>query len=174
MIESEIDRRSFLTAGAAAAGGLLVSVWWKPAAGAAPLGGNPVALTAFVEIAPDGLVTLTAPRPETGQGVKTSMAMLVAEELDADWPRVRVRDADLLDEDRYLDQFTGGSTSVSESFLPLRQAGAAARAMLVAAAAEQWGVAPESCETERGAVVHRASGREARGDRVGDRPAQLP
>ncbi|HEY7368885.1 MAG TPA: molybdopterin cofactor-binding domain-containing protein [Thermoanaerobaculia bacterium] len=157
-----IDRRSFLQAGAAAAGGLLVSVWWRPAVvGAAEQAGTSAALTAFVEIAPDGTVTITAPRPETGQGVKTSMAMLVAEELDADWARVRVKDAEILDEGRYLDQFTGGSTSVSESFLPLRRAGAAARALLVGAAAESWGVEPASCETEPGVVLHRASGRRA-------------
>ena len=163
-----LDRRTFLRIGATAAGGLLVGTWrtsgQEPTA-AAP--GRALALGAFVEIEPDGTVFVYSPRPEVGSGIKTALAMLIAEELDVDWKTVRVRQPALLDP-KYLDQFTGGSAGISDSWEPLRKAGAAARAVLVAAAAERWQVAAADLSTERGAVVHPASGRRlAYGELVG-------
>ena len=147
-----IDRRAFFQAGATAAGGLLVTLWWKgPAsagvaadgAGAAIPADVPkgASLGAFVRIEPDGEFVIVSARPEIGQGVKTSIPMLLAEELDVDWERVRVEQTDAVDP-KYLDQFAGGSTAVHDSWEPVRKVGAAARAMLVAAAAETWGVPP--------------------------------
>jgi isoquinoline 1-oxidoreductase beta subunit len=150
---SAIDRRTFLKIGATAAGGLLVSFSW-PARGE----NAGVAIGAFVEIAPDGSVTIFSPRPEIGEGVKTSLALLIAEELAVDWKTVKVRQPDRLDP-KYLDQFTGGSGGVRDSWGDLRKAGAAARAVLVAAAAERWGVPASECRAEAGAVLHPASGR---------------
>ena len=160
-----MNRRGFVALGSSALGGLLVYVYFPPTGrersgdgevGAAAPG---VALGAFVEVAADGIVTIAAKNPEIGQGVKTTLPMLVAEELDVDWSAVRVVQADL--DPRFRDQFAGGSTAVSSSWLPLRRAGAAARYALVSAAAQQWGVAAADCRTEHGEVVHGASGRRA-------------
>jgi isoquinoline 1-oxidoreductase beta subunit len=124
-----MERRDFLQVTATAAGGLLVL-------GALPrtmhglAGGS---LGAFVEIGPDGVVTIAAKNPEIGQGVKTALPLIVAEELDVAWERVRVVQADL--DRQYGDQYAGGSDAVSENFDRLRQAGATARHLLVAAAA---------------------------------------
>jgi isoquinoline 1-oxidoreductase beta subunit len=155
--ESGLDRRTFLKIGATAAGGLVVGVWPARASSDA-VAGQPVALGAFVELDPDGRVVVFSPRPEVGSGVKTALAMLIAEELDVDWKVVQVRQPEQLDP-KYLDQFTGGSAGISDSWEPLRKAGAAARALLVAAAAAEWQVAASECRTERGSVVHAASGR---------------
>ncbi len=160
-----MNRRGFVALGSSALGGLLVYVYF-PATGRERSGDGEVgaaapgvALGAFVEVAADGIVTIAAKNPEIGQGVKTTLPMLVAEELDVDWSAVRVVQADL--DPRFRDQFAGGSTAVSSSWLPLRRAGAAARYALVSAAAQQWGVAAADCRTEHGEVVHGASGRRA-------------
>ena len=112
------------------------------------------ALGAFVEISTDGTVTIYVPHTEMGQGVRTSLAMLVAEELDADWKRVRVKQADL--DAKFGSQGTGGSGSVWGRWMPLRKAGATARAMLVAAAAKKWGVDPKDCTVSKGVIRYHA------------------
>jgi isoquinoline 1-oxidoreductase subunit beta len=158
-------RREFVQVSASAAGGLLVSVslpgavrtaFAAPAATGLPVAGT--SLVAFVEIAPDGAVTIAAKNPEIGQGMKTALPLIVAEELDVPWERVRVVQADL-DEARYGEQFSGGSTGISENWERLRTAGATARLMLVEAAAARWGVASADCTTANGAVLHAATGR---------------
>jgi CO/xanthine dehydrogenase Mo-binding subunit len=108
-----------------------------------------------------------------GQGVRTSLPMIVAEELDADWTRVRIEPA-LADARKYGNQLTGGSTSVRTSWEPLRHAGAQARSMLMAAAAQSWGVAADSCRTENGCVIHDASRRRARYGSLSEAAAKLP
>jgi isoquinoline 1-oxidoreductase beta subunit len=156
-----MNRREFVSLGTTAAGGLLVAVIVPTSASprlpTKPGQGPPASLGAFIEIAVNGDVTIASKNPEIGQGVKTSLPMLVAEELDVDWHMVRVVQADL--DDRFGAQFAGGSTAVSSNWIALRHAGAAARHALVAAAAERWAVAPAECGTDRGVVVHRASGR---------------
>jgi isoquinoline 1-oxidoreductase subunit beta len=155
--DSGVDRREFLRVSVAAGGGLLVglSIAWPEPAGAQQ---QPSSLGAFIEIAPDGTVTIAAKNPEIGQGVKTSLPMIIAEELDADWNRVRVVQADL-DQKFGGDQFAGGSGAVVGSYQRLRMAGATARAMLISAAAAQWNVEASSCTTDRGTVIHAATNR---------------
>src|SRR5215510_9486851 len=112
----------------------------------------------FVAIADDGTVTIVCHRSEMGQGVRTGMPMIVADELEADWKRVRVAQA-TGDEKRYGNQDTDGSRSTRHFFEPMRRCGAAARSMLEAAAAAQWGVAVSEVEAKNHEVIHKASGR---------------
>ena len=159
----ELSRREFCTASALATGALLVQAYMLPAASATRRHGAAPAQVfvpnAFLRIDPDGRVTITVARPEVGQGVRTSLPMLVAEELDADWTAIRIEQAPTVDHDAYGDQYAGGSQSVSHGWDLLRHAGAVARTLLVRAAAQQWGVDPQACETSRGVVAHAASGR---------------
>lgn len=117
-------------------------------------------LSAYVTVQPDGWVEVVCKNPEIGQGVKTSMPMMIAEELDADWSKVRTVQADS-DPGLYGRQFAGGSMSTPLHWDELRRVGATGRALLIAAAAKSWGVDPATCSTEPGRVVHKASGRSA-------------
>ena len=155
------SRRRILQAGAA--GITLYSFHMPLAWAAAPLAPGVFAPNAFIRIAGDGGVTLVMPQVEMGQGVYTSIAMMMAEELDADFPKLSLEHAPA-DEKLYANpmlgvQATGNSNSIRAFWKPLRTAGAAARAMLVAAAAQQWGVDPASCSTAAGQVIHAASSR---------------
>jgi isoquinoline 1-oxidoreductase beta subunit len=156
-----VNRRSFLQMSALAGGGFALGLYDRPWAFAQGPG-KPPELTplAFIRIAGDGVVTIKARGPEIGQGVKTMLPMLIAEELDADWKDVRVEQADL-DEAIYGPQFSGGSMSTPLGWEPMRQVGAAGRQMLVAAAAGNWGVPAAECTTAAGRVTHAASGRSA-------------
>jgi isoquinoline 1-oxidoreductase subunit beta len=133
---------------------------------------GPAVLSTFVSIAPDGIVTIVSKNPEIGQGIKTSLPMVVAEELDCEWSQVRIDQADL-DQKRYQHQSAGGSTSVPTNWLPMRQAGAAARAMLVQAAALQWGVSANELTTAKGRIFHAASGRSIGYGEVASKAATL-
>ena len=155
------SRRDFLRVSAAAGGGLLLTFGLPSLAKAAPMGETETGtgmLTAYVRISPDNIVTIMAKNPEIGQGVKTMLPMLVAEELDVDWSQVRTQQADL-NPALYGNQHAGGSTSTPQNWDPLRKAGAAARQMLVTAAAKRWNVAESECETASGQVLHKTSGR---------------
>src|ERR1700751_4769888 len=112
----------------------------------------------FVSIAPDGIVTIVAPRAEMGTGVRTSLPLIVAEEMEADWSRVRVQQAHG-DEVKYGNQDTDGSRSTRHYLMPMRQIGASARAMLEAAAAKRLGVPASEVKAVNHEVVHGASGR---------------
>ncbi len=143
----------------AVAGAGLLTIRFAIPARAAGGGGD---LNAFLSIDAAGLVTVKVPHLEMGQGVATSLPMLVAEELDADWQKVRFALASAGEEFKRPGgkrQMTGAAISITERFLPMRQAGAAARDMLVRAAAARWGVAAADCTTEPGLVLHAASGR---------------
>jgi isoquinoline 1-oxidoreductase beta subunit len=126
----EPSRRAFLQAGAAGGGMVLLFGIGEAAAQ------TPPALNAYVQIAPDGLVTIMAKNPEIGQGVKTALPMLIAEELDVDWKDVRTEQA-ISDPAAFGRQFAGGSTATPTNYEPLRRVGAAARQMLISAAASQ-------------------------------------
>lgn len=144
----KVNRRDFVKISAVAGAGLALAVH-LPSRGQASA--KDIELGAFVHIGTDGTTTIYVPRSEMGQGVRTSLAQIVAEELDADWKKVRVRTPPL--GEKYGDQGTGGSGSVQESFAPLRIAGATARAMLVAAAADKWGVDYATCTTANGVIT---------------------
>jgi isoquinoline 1-oxidoreductase beta subunit len=169
-----VSRRSFITASLSAAGGLIVAVALPRFAEALPLGpelwGPEVLKTAnevnaFVVVEPDNTILLRIAKSEMGQGVMTSLAMIVAEELECDFAKVKVEYAsatrNYLDGKPYGEMQTGGSSSVRRSRVALQQAGASARARLVAAAAARWSVAPAECAARSGAVFHDASGRSA-------------
>jgi len=160
---NELTRRTFLRASAVAGGGLLLSGFWDAVEAAEPSSasgqaGKEPALNAYVRIHPDGTVTIASKNPEIGQGVKTMLPMLIAEELDVEWKQVRVEQVPL-DTTRYKDQWSGGSAATHTNWLPLRQVGAAGRSMLVTAAAAKWKVPPEECTTAKGKVLHRKTGR---------------
>jgi len=168
-----ISRRSFLQMSAVAGGGLLLGLYERPWLRAQAQGGPPLLVPqAFIRIAPDGAVTIMARAPEIGQGVRTMLPMLIAEELDADWSKVRVEQADL-DQAKFGPQFAGGSMSTPLGWEPLRRVGAAGRQVLIAAAAERWGVPPGECSTEAGRVVHAISGKSAGYGELADRAAKL-
>lgn len=151
-----LDRRTFLRLTGLAATGLVLGF---DATGALALDGQATfEPNGFLRIAPDGTTTLWSTKAEVGQGVSTALPLLVAEELDADWTRVHVAYAPI-DPARYGNQDTGGSYSVRGSWKPLRRAGAAARAMLLAAGAARWGVDVATCRTEAGVVVHTPTSR---------------
>jgi len=155
-----LSRRAFLEVGAAVGGGLLLGFTLPaPRRGRA----EPFAPNAFIRIDRDGRVTLMMHKVEMGQGTYTSMPMLLAEELEVDLAQVRLEHAPpddaLYAEPLFGVQETGGSTSVRGNFEPLRRAGAAARTLLVAAAAQTWKVTATSCRAERGEVVHAPTGR---------------
>jgi isoquinoline 1-oxidoreductase subunit beta len=167
-----VNRREFLRASALAGGGLLLSSYLEPLE-AADGKAAPAALDAFVRIAPNGIVTITAKNPEIGQGVKTMLPMLIAEELDVEWKNVRVEQASL-DTARFKEQWAGGSTATPINWLPMRRVGAAGRAMLVAAAAKRWNVPAAECETSQGVVHHRKSGRSLAYGKIAGEAAAIP
>lgn len=173
-------RREFLRVGSALGGGLLLSLHVEALLaqpGAEPAAPAEFAPNAFVRIAPDGRTTVVINKAEMGQGVCTSLAMLLAEELDADWKQVGFEFAPVdaaYDHPGMHMQFTGGSTSVAGMSPVLLQAGATARALLVRAAAEQWGVPAAECRTAEGRVLHAASGRSADYGSLTARAAELP
>lgn len=153
----DTTRRSFL-AGAAAGGGLILG-FSVAGRGMAQTAG-PAALNAYVRIAPDGVVTIASKNPEIGQGIKTSLPMIIAEELDVDWGKVRVVQAPN-DPKVFGRQFAGGSLATPLHWDDHRKVGAAGRAMLIAAAAQRWGAPAGECTTEPGVVVHGPSRRRA-------------
>lgn len=180
-------RRGFLKVAAAAGGSLMVGFWTLPgealAATAAAKGAAPADLNAFIAIGADDSITLTMPKVEMGQGVYTSIPMLIAEELEVDMDKIVLRhappDAKVYGAP-FGDQFTGGSLSMRTMYEPMRQTGAAARLVLIQAAADEWKVAPDTCRAEHGEVVHAASGRRLKyGKLVGaaaklQPPAKIP
>ncbi len=127
---------------------------------------------AYLKITPDNKVTVVVARSEMGQGVRTSLPMILAEELEADWKQIQIEQAGA--STLFGDQTTGGSASVRTTWDPMRKAGAAAREMLISAAALQWGVARTSCKAENGAVIHAASNRRANYGELASKAATLP
>ena len=153
-----MDRRSFLKVTALAGGGMMIALSSDAVDALAQAAGADFTPNAFIRITPDNIVTIIAKNPEVGQGVKTSMPMLVAEELGVEWKNVRLQQADL-DPQKYGPQNAGGSTGTPTNWEPLRRAGAAGRHMLIAAAAQTWGVSSSECTAAAGKVTHTASNR---------------
>ena len=174
-----MSRRSFIKAGTLATGGLVLGFFLPGANKIAQAADAPkpvFAPNAFLRIAPDNTVTVMVNRLEFGQGVHTALPMLIAEELDADWSQVRGALApagDAFKDPAFGMQMTGGSGSVAHSFMQYREIGAKARAMLIAAAAQQWNVKPEQCRTENGFVIGPA-GQKANYGSLADAAMKLP
>ncbi len=175
-----LSRRSFLQAGAAAGGGLLLSLSLPSANGEAEaVDGDGFAPNAFMRIEGDGQIVLTMPYVEMGQGTYTSIPMLIAEDLEVDLKQVRLEHAPP-NEKLYGNpllggiQATGNSNAIRASWQPLREAGAIARTMLVSAAAKRWNVDPASCRAQSGEVLHTPTGRSIQyGELVAD-AAHMP
>jgi isoquinoline 1-oxidoreductase beta subunit len=166
-----LSRRDLLKSG-----GLIVAFsFGGPALVRAATGnsGADTQLNAWIRIADDGIATLYATNPEIGQGVKTALPMILAEELDMPWERVRIEQSPI-DSRIFGRQAAGGSRSVATTWKPLRTAGATARAMLVGAAAIEWGVSADDCYTDGGAVFNRASGKSLDYGDLAERAADLP
>ncbi|HEY8511365.1 MAG TPA: molybdopterin cofactor-binding domain-containing protein [Cyclobacteriaceae bacterium] len=178
-VKTTLNRRSFLKASAMAGGGLMLSFNWL-AACKSPSGEEVLGmpdkwfdLNSYIKIGNNGLVTLMSPNPEFGSNVKTSMPMILADELDVDWKNVLVEQADFYPE-RFDRQFTGGSMGILLGWKPLRTAGATARQMLVNAAAKQWNVPADEITTEAGILYHKASGKSAGYGEMASLAAELP
>lgn len=169
-----LARRSFLKVTATGAGGVLIGLMVPQAdaqqqgrgapKGGRGGGGNPFGPAAppkvenYIKVAADGTVTIMAKNPEVGQGVRTMLPMLIAEELDVDWKDVKIEQTDF-NAEKYAGQIAGGSTATPTNWMPMRQVGAMARAMFVKAAAETWNVPESELTTGSGKVYHKASNR---------------
>jgi isoquinoline 1-oxidoreductase beta subunit len=154
------SRREFLKSSAAGGAGLLLAFYLPAIAAQADATEQTFKPNAYIFIEPHGDVRLVVTRSEMGQGVRTALAMILAEELDADWSRVKIEQGDC--DPEYGDMTTGGSMSIRSSWDPLRKAGATARDMLLTAAASTWGVAKAECSVPGGSVVeHKKTGRKA-------------
>src|ERR1700723_3516516 len=168
------SRRDFLKTAAVGGTGLLVAfhltngVCLQAAAAEADFAPN-----AFVAISPAGEIRLVVTRSEMGQGVRTALAMILAEELDADWSRVKIEQGDC--DPQYGDMTTGGSMSIRSTWDPLRKAGASARDMLLTAAADSWGVAKDECSAAGGSVIeHKKTGQKITYGQLAIKAASVP
>jgi isoquinoline 1-oxidoreductase beta subunit len=167
---SPLSRRDFIVAGAAAGAGLVIGVYLPH--GRKHQAGDAFSPNAYLKITPDNKVTVVVARSEMGQGVHTSLPMILAEELEADWKQIQIEQAGA--STLFGDQTTGGSASVRTTWDPMRRAGAAAREMLISAAALHWGVGRASCKAENGAIVHATSSRRATYGELATKAATLP
>ena len=174
MKTKSLNRRAFLQASAVGGGGLLLGLYLRPALFAQ---GQPAPRVipvpnSFIRIAADGVVTIIAKNPEIGQGVKTSLPMMIADELDVDWKDVKIEQAGY-DATKYSNQSAGGSTAIPQAWNPMRQVGAAARAMLITAAAQTWNVPEAELTTASGKVIHASTKRSIGYGKLAEKAAGL-
>src|SRR4026207_90140 len=168
----QLDRRSFLKASALAGGGVLIGLYTDSDALAQGRRGpppqpTPVNPSTFITVHPDNTFTIIAKNPETGQGIRTALPMVIAEEFDVDWKQVKIQQGDL--DPRFgrdmgapdVGQIEGGSTATPQNYAPHRNVGAAAGMMMVSAAAKQWNVPESELTTASGIVTHTSSRRTA-------------
>ena len=174
MAKTNLNRRSFLQVTALAGGGFMLGLYPKAAAlaQAGRTAENALLPADFISIASNGIVTITSRNPETGQHSHNMLPMLIADELDVDWKDVKIVRAGV--DNKYGTQVTGGSTATPNNWEPMRQVGGAARQMLIAAAAQTWGVATSECATASGRVLHKASNRSLRYGELASKAATMP
>jgi isoquinoline 1-oxidoreductase beta subunit len=167
------SRREFLKSSAAGGAGLLLA-FYLPAFAAQPSSPEQdFKPNAYITIDPQGDIRLVVTRSEMGQGVRTALAMILAEELDADWSRVKIEQGDC--DPRYGDMTTGGSMSIRSTWDPLRKAGASARDMLLTAASQTWGVAKDECSAPGGSVIeHKKTRRKATYGQLATKASSVP
>src|SRR5438874_5591989 len=167
----QLDRRSFIKISALAGGGILIGFYTENGLlaqqrGAAP-SVTPINPNTYIKINPDNTFTIVAKNPETGQGIRTALPMVIADEFDVDWKQVKIEQGDR--DDKYgrdagapnVGQIEGGSTATPQNYMPMRNVGATARAMMVSAAAKRWNVQAAELTTGSGVVTHAASKRTA-------------
>ena len=159
-----LTRRDFIRVSTLAGGGFVLSLAlpgeaWAQAASSLDDTAKAFTPNPFIKITPEGVITILAKNPETGQGIKTGLPLIVAEELDVDFSKVVVEQAALRGD--VGAQFAGGSRSTPDNYIRMRQAGATARAMLIEAAAQTWKVPAGELTTDNGKVIHAATGRSA-------------
>src|SRR5438128_1141478 len=178
--DAHLTRRSFVSVSAAAAGGLLVSLYLDLPAFAQEGRQAPPAKVyppdAFVNVRPDGKILITVNRLEFGQGVQTSLPMILADEMDADWSQVVAElapAAEVYRDPFFGIQMVGGSGSIAHSFTQYRELGAKTRTMLIAAAADRWHISPDQCRTEN-SVVYGPNGKSARYAELANHAARQP
>ena len=174
MMGETVSRRDFLKITSIAGGGMLIgfNFFGTDSAAAAPVADTVFSPNAYISISPAGKVTLMAPNPEIGQGVKTALPMILAEELNVKWDTVEVDMAPL--DPKFGSQVAGGSGAIRSRFTPIRNAGATARVMLISAAAQQWGVPETDCYAEDGFVINKTSGKKLSYGELAARAATLP
>jgi len=178
-VKTKLDRRSFIKSSVLAGGGLMLGFNWLAAAcstdktNGITMPEDWSEMNGYLKIGENGVVTIMSPNPEIGQNVKTSMPMIVAEELDVDWKKVIVEQAPL-NTDVFKRQVAGGSQSIRQSWPALRTAGATARRMLQEAAAKAWNVPVDEITTEAGVLYHKKSGKEAGYGEMATAAAQIP
>jgi len=169
---TSMDRRSFLKVSLMASGAMLIGVGCERSSQTNIAENGKWQPNLYVRIDIDGSVTIVSKNPEAGQGVKTAFPMVVAECLAVEWKNVTVEQAPL--DDRYGRQVVGGSRGTPDGWDDLRIAGTAARYLLTAAAAQEWGVSPEECSAQKGTIVHKASGKSRRYESLLTVAASLP
>ena len=166
---SPLSRREFVVAGAAAGAGLVIGFYLPHKSGSHEESFSP---NAYLRITPDNKVTIVVARSEMGQGVRTALPMILAEELEADWKQIQIEQAGA--STLFGDQTTGGSASIRTTWDPMRKAGAAAREMLITAAALTWNVARSSCIAESGRIKHSATNRSLSYGELASKATTLP
>src|ERR1700694_2072724 len=166
---SPLSRRSFLTVGAAAGAGLVIGFYLPHGSSSNAEVFSP---NAFLRITPENKVIIVVARSEMGQGVRTALPMILAVELEADWKQIAIEQAGA--STLFGDQTTGGSASVRSTWDPMRKAGAAAREMLITAAALTWNVPRSSCTAEKSRIKHSATNRSLSYGELANKAATLP
>ncbi len=166
---SPLSRREFVGAGIAAGAGLVIGFYLPHGDGSRKESFSP---NAYLRITPDNKVTIVVARSEMGQGVRTALPMILAEELEADWKQIEIEQAGA--STLFGDQTTGGSASIRTTWDPMRKAGAIAREMLISAAALTWGVPRSACTAENNHIKHAASNRSLSYGELVSKAATLP